>query len=145
MATGKVPQDTMAGIDVSELEGVTAEIAAALLAHGIQTTTQLLAATGRPLARVRLAEILGLDLNVLFEVTKRADLLRIDGLTVADVHCLGLAGVDSVTELGRRIPENLYVKLLRVATREHRQQPPRLDEVKRWVKQAKQLHRVVYC
>jgi hypothetical protein len=131
-------------IGVSELKGVTAEIASALHALGIEDTTQLLAATGQPMARVKLAGCLGIDASVVLELANCADLARIHGLTVANMDFLVLAGVDSVMELSRRRPENLYAKLLTVAAQHRMQHLPRLDDVQRWVREAKQLERAVF-
>lgn len=131
-------------ISISELKGVTAEIASALHALDIRDTDQLLAAAGEPMARAKLATSLGIDAKVVLELANRADLARIHGLTVADMDPLALAGVDSVIELSRRIPENLYVKLLIIAAQHSPQHLPRLDEVQRWVREAKQLERAVH-
>jgi hypothetical protein len=137
-------EDTLMTIGVSELKGVTAEIASALYALGIYDTAQLLAATGQPIARAKLAEALGIDANAVLELAKHADLTRIHGLTVADIDLLALAAVDSVMELSRRIPENLYAKLMTVAAQQHLPHLPRLDEVQRWVREAKQLERAIF-
>jgi hypothetical protein len=126
------------------IEGVTNEMASALHALGIHDTAQLLAATGRPTARAKLAESLGIDDNILLELANRADLTRIHGLTVDYVDLMVLAGVDTVMELSRRIPENLYAKLIMIAAQHRVQELPHLNMVRRWVNEAKQLERAVY-
>ena len=131
-------------IGVSELKGVTMELATALHALGINDADQLLAATGRPVARAELAKTLGVEAGTMLELANRADLMRICGLSEVCTDLLAFAGVDTVMELSRRNPENLYVKLLATATHHHIQLPLRLDEVQRWVREARQLQRAVY-
>lgn len=126
------------------IEGVSKELTSALHALGIHDTAQLLTATGLPTARAKLAESLGIDANRMLEIANRADLTRIHGLTTDYVNLLVLAGVDTVMELSRRIPENLYAKLIMNAAQHHVQELPHLDTVRRWVNEAKLLERAVY-
>jgi hypothetical protein len=135
-------QQVMA-ICISELKGVTAEIAAALRAIGINNNAQLLAASGRPEERADLAMTLGIDAGTLLELANRADLVRIHGLTQVHVDLLLLAGVDSVMELRRRVPENLYARLAMLAEHRSWQRAPGLNEIQRWVSEAKQLERAI--
>jgi hypothetical protein len=54
------------------------------------------------------------------------------------------AGVDTVVELSKRIPENLYAKLKDANEKKKLvRQLPSLDMVKKWIEQAKKLPRVV--
>jgi hypothetical protein len=137
-------EETLVVIDVSELKGITAEIATVLHVIGIQDSAQFLAAVGQPRMRVELAATLGVDVSVVLELANRADLMRIHGLSGGYVDMLELAGVGTVTELRYRNPENLYAKLLTIAAHHHVSQLPRLDEVQRWVSDAKQLERAVH-
>lgn len=134
----------MVSIRVSELKGVTTEIVTALHALGIDDAAQLLAATGEPTSRAKVAATIGIDEYEMLELANCADLSRIDGLTMENVELLVLAGVDRVTELRRRIPENLYVRLLAITTQRHIQFLVSLGEVRRWVDEAKQLERALY-
>jgi hypothetical protein len=131
-------------IGVGELKGVTAELATALHAMGIVDIAQLLAAAGQYAVRAELAATLEIDDGTLLEFVNRADLMRIPGLTGDYIDLLMLAGVATVVELRRRIPENLYVKLLTVTLQHPPPYLPRLDEVQQWVRTAKQLERAVY-
>lgn len=140
----QVANGALTVMDVSELKGVSHELAAALHALGLGNTAQLLAAIGHPAARAELAAALGVQCGLLVGLANRADLLRIPGLDEVDADILALAGVDSVAELRRRIPENLYAKLILVAAHHHLSTLPRLDELQHWVQGARQLERVVY-
>jgi hypothetical protein len=134
----------MVSIRVSELKGVTTDVVSALHAIGIEDAQQLLAATGEPASRAQVAASIGIDEYELLELANRADLTRIHGLTCENVELLVMAGVDRVTELRRRIPENLYVRLLAIATQRRIQRIVSLEEVRGWVNEAKQLERVLY-
>ena len=57
---------------ISDLEGVTAEMAEALKANGLNDSTKLLAAAGQKQDRADLAEKLGIDERALLEVLNRA-------------------------------------------------------------------------
>lgn len=131
-------------MDVNELKGVSHELAAALHALGLGSTAQFLATMGQPAARAELAAALGVECDLLVRLANRANLLRIPGVDERAADLLALAGVDTVAELSRRIPENLYVKLILVAGRRQLSDLPRLDELQRWVQEARQLERVIY-
>lgn len=52
--------------------------------------------------------------------------------------CWRTAGVDSVIELATRRAENLYIKVAEIAVQGIRR-IPKIDEVRDWIEQAKQL------
>lgn len=131
-------------VRINELKGVTVEITAALRAEGITTSEHLLARGGQPKARAELAAKLGVSERVVLEMVNRADLCRIRGVAGVYSHLLEGAGVDTVTELRNRVPENLHVKLQETADRHGIKRIPRPDEVQSWVEQAKQLDRAVH-
>jgi hypothetical protein len=54
------------------------------------------------------------------------------------------AGVDTVAELAKRVPENLHAKMLETNTAKNLvKRPPTLSNVKDWVEQAKSLPRKI--
>jgi hypothetical protein len=131
-------------IKVDELKGVTDEIATALKAAGIGDSEQLLRAGGQPKARAELATKLGVSERAVLEMVNRADLSRIRGVAGIYSDLLEFAGVDTVIELGQRVPENLHAKIMEIASKHSVKRVPRLDEVQSWIEQAKQLERAVY-
>lgn len=131
-------------MDVNELKGVSPELASALHALGLGRVAQFLAAVGYPAARAELAVALNVDCEQLVRLANRADLLRISGLDEAAADLLALAGVGTVTELRRRIPENLHAKLLMVAACHPRLHSLRLDVVQHWVYEARRIERAIY-
>ncbi len=70
-----------------------------------------------------------------------ATLLDLPGITASDVHLLEAAGVDTLRELRRCVPENLYVRIMEAARRHHVETLPRLDEVMGWVAYTKRICR----
>ncbi|MCC6170144.1 MAG: DUF4332 domain-containing protein [Caldilineaceae bacterium] len=125
--------------ELGELKGITAEIAAALRAMQITDSSRLYAATRQPRARAELAAALGIDEQIIVTLANCADLMRVPGVAGVYLDLLEWSGVDSVMELQRRAPENLCAQMMTVALHHHISQIPRLDEVRRWVRQAKQL------
>lgn len=129
---------------ISELKGITPELIRALRSIGIDNTRQLLAATGQPAERSQIAALLQIEDAVLLELVNCADMTRIHGLSRVNIELLIQAGVDRIVELQRRIPENLHGKLLSIAIHQHLPNLPRLEDVQRWIREAKQLDRAVY-
>ncbi|HMN28534.1 MAG TPA: DUF4332 domain-containing protein [Caldilineaceae bacterium] len=131
-------------VRVDELKGVTDEITAALKRAGIADSEQLLTAGGHPKGRAELAAKLGVSERAVLELVNRADLSRVHGVAGVYSDLLEFAGVDTVAELRRRIPENLHLKILEKASKHEVKRTPRLDEVQSWIEQAKQLERAIY-
>ena len=131
-------------LQLSELHGITEEIAEALKSEGLNGSDKLLAAAGPAKARAELAKKLNIDERALLELANRADLARIKGVGRVYSDLLEYAGVDTVMELRNRNADNLFKKINEVAEEHHVQSTPTLDEVKGWVEQAKQLDRAIH-
>jgi predicted flap endonuclease-1-like 5' DNA nuclease len=108
---------------------------------GIGTTAQLLKAAADPKGRVELADKLGMTPQEVLEVANRADLSRVKGIGPVYSDLLEQAGVDTVLELSKRVPENLHKTLIDKGASHHTKRLPRLDEVQSWINQAKALDR----
>ncbi|MDQ1300157.1 MAG: hypothetical protein QG637_74 [Chloroflexota bacterium] len=118
-----------------------AALAEKLLASGIKTSEALLAAGKTPAGRKELAARVGVEPKVLLETLNRADLARVKGIGEVYSNLLENAGVDTVAELAKRIPANLYAKLAEQAQNGDARRAPTLSQVESWVKQAKELGR----
>ena len=106
----------------------------------IRTTQDLLDEGSTPKKRAALAEQTGLSEKLLARWVRRADLMRIDGVGEEYGELLEYAGVESVAELATCSPDNLYDKLrMTNATRSLVQRLPSTDEIKDWIRQAKDL------
>lgn len=134
----------MAALSVSQLRGITSDLAAKLVEKGLKNSDQFLAACKTPEARKELAKQLGVDVKVLLELANRADLARVKGIGEAFSNLLEEAGVDTIKELAGRVPENLQAKLAEVnGAKKLVNRTPTLDMVKDWVAQAKALPKLL--
>lgn len=129
---------------LSRLKDVSPELATRFKERGLTTTNQLLAVAGTPEGRELLAAQTRADAGLILRLTKRADLLRIEGIGDVYVELLEEAGVDSIRELARSHPERLYTQLMKVnITNQVTRRPPTLTKVRRWVAQAERLAEIV--
>jgi predicted RecB family nuclease len=80
------------------------------------------------------------------EWVKRADLLRVPGISTRYSNLLEAVGVTTVRDLRRRDPAKLHAALLEVNQRRQRpvvQRPPTEADVQGWVDGARRLSLVV--
>lgn len=132
----------MARID--DIEGIGPVFAAKLVEVGVKTVEALLKAGATPKGRVDLAEKSGIDKGKILEWVNHADLYRIKGIGSEYSDLLEEAGVDTVVELSKRKSENLHAKILEVNLEKKLvRRPPSFKMVEDWVKQAKDLPKVV--
>ncbi len=129
---------------LNELTGITPALEAKFRALGITDSDQLLEAAKTPKQRQELAKKLGVPTRELLELANRADLARIKGIGSAYANLLEEAGVDTVKELATRRPDNLHAKL-REVNDDGRwvKQLPTLSQVENWIRQAKQLPKLL--
>ncbi len=126
------------------IEGIGPVYAEKLRAAGIRTIGALLSAGATPEGRKELAEKTGIGEEYILDWVNRADLMRIRGVGEEYSDLLEKAGVDTVVELARRNPDNLYEKLLEVnAEKRLVRRVPAREAVARWVEEAKTLPRVL--
>lgn len=129
---------------IEDIEGIGAAHAKQLVAAGIKTTDNLLEAAATPDGRKKLAEKTGISEKMILEWVNLADLFRIKGIDEEYSDLLEEAGVDSVVELAKRVPENLHAKMAEVNAKEKLvRRLPTLNEVKDWIEQAKKLPKKV--
>jgi predicted flap endonuclease-1-like 5' DNA nuclease len=131
-------------LSISKIKGISPAHAANLKKHGLGNSDKYLAATRTPLMRRELAQKLGVEEKMVIEHANRCDLARIDGVGRAFSNLLENAGVDTVLELSKRLPDNLTVKLTETNVgKRYCHRNPALKEVKGWVAQAKKLHKAL--
>ena len=132
------------GTKIIDIEGIGPIYAKKLNNAGIMTTDELLKAGTTPKERKTLAEKTGISETLILEWVNLADLFRIKGVGEEYSDLLEEAGVDTVVELAKRVPENLHAKMLEVnAKKSLVRRPPALNDVKRWVEEAKTLDRKI--
>lgn len=127
-------------LTLGELKGINDGLTNLLKAQGLIDSDTLLEATRTPNSRKQLAETIGIDKATILELANRADLARIKGIGRVYSDLMEEAGVDTVKELSKRVPENLHAKLVEINNvRQLTQRPPSADQVAGFVEQAKSL------
>ena len=136
--------NSVRGENIVDIEGIGSIYAKKLNAIGIKTTVDLLEAGATRRGREEIVQKTGISSKLILEWVNLADLFRIKGIGEEYSDLLEEAGVDTVIELSKRNPDNLYSKIIEVNEQKHLvRRLPRLDEVKDWVKQARKLPRKV--
>ena len=129
---------------IKEIEGIGAVYAEKLASIGINTVHALLDKGCVKSGRKEMAEKTGISETLILEWVNMADLCRIEGVGEEYSDLLEEAGVDTVVELSKRDPENLYAKMKEVNEQKKLvKQLPALDTIKKWVETAKTLPRKV--
>jgi predicted flap endonuclease-1-like 5' DNA nuclease len=125
---------------LKKIEGIGAAYAKMLAKAGAKTTGSLLKKTRTPKQRQELAKGTGISKKLILEWANLADLMRIRGIGEEWSDLLEEAGVDTIKELRRRNPENLYTALVKTNAKKKlvRRVPPE-PYIKDWVKQAGKL------
>jgi predicted flap endonuclease-1-like 5' DNA nuclease len=129
---------------IIDIEGIGPVYAKKLTEAGIKMTDDLLKVGATAKMREELGKKTSIEHKLILEWVNRADLYRIKGVGSEYSDLLENAGVDTVVELAKRLPENLHAKMLEInAAKKLVRRPPPLGFVKDWVEQAKKLNRVV--
>ncbi len=129
---------------ITAIEGVGEVNAKKLEKMGINTVEKLLNMGATPKGRKEIAQGTGIGEKVILKWVNFADLFRVKGIGTQYSELLEAAGVDTVIELSKRLPENLFKKMEEVnQEKELVRRTPTLIEVNKWVAQAKNLPRVI--
>lgn len=129
---------------IEEIEGIGPAYREKLVAAGIDTTDELLAAGGGKKGRGELAEKTGISETLILEWVNRADLFRLKGVGKQYSDLLEASGVDSVPELAQRNAANLAKKMEEVNEAKNLcNRAPSESEVSDWIEQAKGMERAV--
>ncbi len=132
------------GKPIKEIEGIGPTYAEKLADMGISTVHALLDKGCTKWGRKEIAEKTNIPETLILEWVNMADLFRIEGIGEEYADLLEEAGVDTVVELSKRVPENLHAKMKEVNEQKKLvKQSPTLDMVEKWVETAKTLPRQV--
>ncbi len=125
---------------IEQIEGIGPDFGARLAAAGIHTTDDLLSRTLTMDARQRLSMTTGLSVLQLTTWRHQADLMRVKGIGSEYGQLLEASGIETVSQLAARVPENVVNLLDRVNAEKHltRQVPP-LKTVQKWISSAKDM------
>lgn len=129
---------------IKDIEGIGAVQAEKLAAAGVKTIEKLLEAGASKKGRQDLAKATNISEKLILEWVNRADLFRVPGIGEEISDLLEAAGVDSVPELATRKPDNLQAALAKHNEAKHLvRQVPGLNQVEKFVDEAKKLPKVV--
>jgi len=129
---------------LEDIEGVGKVYAEKLGFAGVSTEEHLLTMGATPKGRKEIAEKSGIGEAMVLKWVNRADLARVKGIGSEYADLLEAAGVDTVVELSKRVPANLLAKMTEVnEAKKLVRKMPVLSQVEAWVKEAKELPRVV--
>lgn len=127
-----------------QIEGIGEAYAEKLQGAGVATTEALLKQGATPKGRQEIAEKSGVGDKLILKWVNRADLFRIKGIGEEYADLLEVAGVDTIPDLARRNPENLYQKMIEINQEKKLvRKLPSQPQVSDWIEQAKSLPRVV--
>jgi Domain of unknown function (DUF4332) len=124
---------------ISEIPGISTDVAAILKKEGIRTTIGFLRAAKTPKQRLKMAEKTGLDSKRVLEWATTCDRLRVKGIGAEYAQLLGNIGVKTVGDLRFRNPRNLVEKMREANKDKHVQLLPKEKTVERWIENAKKL------
>ncbi len=129
---------------LTDIQGIGPKYAHSLNEIGLNTPGELLETGSTPKGRSEISEKTGISSKILLSWLNYADLFRINGVAAHYAELLEAAGVDTVPELARRNPHNLYAAIDKV---NHEKQIvmklPTESQVESWVSQAKDLPRKI--
>jgi predicted flap endonuclease-1-like 5' DNA nuclease len=129
---------------IIDIEGIGPAYATKLARAGVRSVEGLLKEGASAKGRKQIAAASGIDPTLILGWVNRADLFRVKGVGAQYSDLLEKAGVDTVVELSKRAPGNLYKKMEEVNLAKNLVNGmPGLKKVEDWVDQAKKLPRVV--
>jgi len=129
---------------LTTIEGIGDVYAKTLQEAGIDSLEALREQGATPQGRKQIADKSELSGKLILRWVNQADLFRVKGIGSEYAELLEAAGVDTVPELAQRNSENLHQKLIEVNDEKKLvRQVAGLSQVSDWVKQAKELPRVI--
>jgi predicted flap endonuclease-1-like 5' DNA nuclease len=131
-------------VDIGNIAGIGPVYSDKLNSIYIYSIEDLLEAGNTREGRVDLAEKTGISSKLILRWVNLADLFRLNGVGKNYSELLEAAGVDTVVELSRRNPRNLYRRLVQEnATRKIVETAPSRELVESWIQEAKTLPRKI--
>lgn len=124
---------------ITDIRGIGADAAAILKSEGIRTTIGLLRSAKTPKQRLKIAEKIGADKELVLDWVTAADRMRVKGVGWEYSELLRAAGVKTVSELRFRNPQNLVEKMREANKRSLVRVLPKESTVVRWIESAKKL------
>ena len=127
-------------VGIGDLDGISDKHVSRLRDLGISSSDDLLAYGATRRGREELSKVTRLGVKRIHEWVKRADLLRVPGVSIKYSNLLEVAGVETVKDLRRRSPAKLAEQLNELNSRRGVVgRMPSEAEIERWVEEARQL------
>lgn len=127
-------------VGIAELDGIGERHVDRLRDLGIGSSDELLAYGASKRGRRELSKATRLGEKRIHEWVKRADLLRVPGISIKYSNLLEAIGVETVRDLRRRSASQLAQRIRDLNDRRAVvSRTPNEDEVKRWIDAAKEL------
>jgi predicted flap endonuclease-1-like 5' DNA nuclease len=129
---------------LNKIEGIGTNYVEKLKSTGITTTETLLERGATAKGRREICQSTGISEERILRWVNLSDLFRIKGIGEEYSDLLEAAGVDTVPEMAKRNPENLYDMLVTVnEERNLVRQVPSRTVVNNWIENAKTLPRII--
>ncbi|MEM8902810.1 MAG: DUF4332 domain-containing protein [Actinomycetota bacterium] len=131
-------------VGIADLDGIGERHVGRLRDLGIGSSDDLLAYGASKRGRRELSKATRLGEKRIHEWVKRADLLRVPGISIKYSNLLEASGVETVRDLRRRSAPQLARKLRELNERRKVvARTPSEDEIRRWIDAAKELPLVI--
>jgi predicted flap endonuclease-1-like 5' DNA nuclease len=126
---------------IDQLPGLDPQSQTLLQTAGICTTRQLLQTAHSPAGRQTLANQLQIHLQYVNKWVALADLAQVPSVGCQYCGLLLHAGISGITQLAQMHPQKLHQQILRlqVSTLQRRDLCPSVEQVSRWIQQARIL------
>lgn len=135
---------TSLDLDIETIEGIGPAYGSKLRNSGVKMVDDLLRAGSTRSKRQILANKIDVAPSTLLKWVYRADFFRIKGIGKQYSSLLESSGVNTIADLSRRNPKNLYARIKAINTKKNlvRRIPP-YRTIQKWVKNARNLERIV--
>jgi predicted flap endonuclease-1-like 5' DNA nuclease len=133
----------MMAYPITDIRGISADIAEVLKTEGIRTTIGLLRVAKTPKQRLRIAAKIGTDSREVLDWATAADRMRVKGVGFEYAELLRAAGVKTVGDLQFRNPQNLFRKMQEANKGNLVRLLPKEKTVERWIENAKKLQPII--
>ncbi|MFN2134617.1 MAG: DUF4332 domain-containing protein [Candidatus Promineifilaceae bacterium] len=136
--------EAMAVAGLIAVSALKAEMAARLYEWGVLNAALFLAHGATPEGRADMAEVAGVDEQVILDAVKKVDLMRIMGVGPVYANLLFAASIESVPDLAQRDAVSVQ-RMMAAANKQDKiaETTPSVEMVAGWIEQAKTLPRVV--
>ena len=130
--------------NLESIEGIGGTYADKLKLQNISSIEELLERGKTPQGRKDLAQKTGIGDGNILNWINRADLARVKGIGGEYADLLECAGVNTVPDLARRNPHNLYEKLVAINSQKNLvRKTPTLEQVEQWIACSRQLPPII--